>query len=155
LLEAGGSDDLERGLKLLDQSCLKLGSPQGCIMYARALLLHPKTTRAQKKQGVELAGALCLEGEPQSCLMAAAGYVEARGVPRDLERGARFLVFACKGGFAPACDLQKRMPPPLIARLEKEFEKSKAQAIAEAQGSAAPPIPSLKPPGMSLLPSPQ
>lgn len=153
LLEGQGVQrDVTRGLALLRDACEKLASGEGCAMYARALLLGAAGPNEQGK-GVQIAEALCAQGEAQSCLLAAAGYVEARGVPRDLEKGAKLLVFACQGGFAPACELKQRLPAKLIKKAETDLDDTIRQVQAMAASSAAP-SPRALPPQMSFLPDP-
>ncbi len=143
----GQARDEKRGLLLLRDACDKLASVQGCAMLARAGVLAGLGTPEERKRGAELAGALCLQGEASSCIVAAAAHIEGRGVPVDLDRGARFLVFACTGGFEPACQLKRRLPAGLIGKLEAELASSQAAAASAAASAHAPPP---RPPATSL-----
>ena len=131
---AGVKRDLERGLKLLATSCEHLGSPQGCSVYARALVMGADGKQRVAK-GVHLAQAMCARGDPQSCVLAGVGYLEGRGVKRDPERGASFIVVACRAGFKPACKLKQRLPAGVV----KKVEKLAAQAMPSPSAAPLPP----------------
>ncbi len=153
LIEGRGQDrDPKRGLELLRDACEKLSSVQGCAMLARARVLAGLGSPEERKQAAELAGALCLQGEASSCIVAAAAHIEGRGVPRDLDRGARYLVFACTGGFDPACQLKQRLPAGLVKKLETELASNQAALAASAAAAASAPPPRPPPTSLSLLP---
>ena len=134
----GVKRDVDRGLQALARSCEKLRSPQGCGMWARALLMGAGG-KSGMKQGASVADALCSQGDAPSCVLAAVAFLEGRGVDRNEERGARYVLVACDGGYRPACELRKRLPPDLVARLEK-------------QAAATPPPPPAAPAPTGLVP---
>jgi uncharacterized protein len=133
----GIARDRTKGLELIKLSCEQLNAHQGCAMYARALMLGSEGHDGLKK-GVNLAERLCAQAELNSCLLAAAGYIEGRGVERDLERGARFLVVACEAGLEPACKLEKRLPADVVSKVEKQARDAIAQAAAAHSARAVP-----------------
>jgi TPR repeat protein len=108
-------------------------------MYAKALVLGADGKVSMAK-GVKLAEELCVQGEPQSCLLAAGGYIEGRGVKKSMEKGAEILVAACAAGYPPACQLEKQVEkqePDLIKDIKK---KQKARIAAAAAASGVPPV---------------
>jgi TPR repeat protein len=133
----GIARDRTRGLQLIKNSCERMNAHQGCAMYARALMLGSEGHKGLGK-GVNLAETLCAQGELNSCLLAAAGYIEGRGVEKDLERGARFLVVACQAGLEPACKLEKRLPADLVSKVEQQTSEAIAQAAAAHSARAIP-----------------
>jgi uncharacterized protein len=133
----GIARDRPKGLKLIQDSCERMNAPQGCAMYARALLLGAEGNQGLGK-AVKLAESLCAQGDLGSCMLAAAGYVEGRGVEKDLEHGARFLVVACQAGLEQACKLKKRLPADVVEKVEKQASEAIAQAAAAHSARAVP-----------------
>jgi TPR repeat protein len=135
----GVKRDVKKGLKVLAKSCETMRSPQGCAMYARGLVLGAQGKDGMKK-GAQIAEAVCMQGDPMSCVLAGMAYLEGRGVDRDRERGTRFVLVACSAGYEPACKLKQRLPAGMVKKVEEEVSK------ANASGSAAPPTASGAPP---------
>jgi TPR repeat protein len=135
LIEGQGvkKDPLE-GLRALEMSCEKLGSVQGCMFFAQALMRGDDGQLGQGK-GVQIAEGLCAQGIPQPCMLAARGYIEGVGVKRDMKRGAQIIVAACRGKFEPACEIQKRLPPDAVD------EAVKAMPAASAAPATSAPAP--------------
>jgi TPR repeat protein len=138
----GVKKDMQKGLKLLEASCKQMGSLRGCSMYARAMLLGAGG-KDKEKDGVQLAESLCAQGGAQSCLLAGIANIQGRGVKRNLERGASFIVGACQAGFPPACAMQKHLPPAIVKKVKKDaaaaLERMKKEAAkARAGGARAP-----------------
>ncbi|MFO0660697.1 MAG: tetratricopeptide repeat protein [Polyangiaceae bacterium] len=140
----------EEGLKMLAGSCEQLGSGRGCGMYAQVLIMGDGKDNDQIAKGVKIAEQMCANGEAQLCLMAAASYLEGRGVKKDLNRGSQIVVATCAAGMPQACALQQRLPPELVAAANRTLAEAAAQAQAQgmlppgtpipgASGSAAPP----------------
>jgi TPR repeat protein len=71
-------------------------------------------------------------------VVVAVAFLEGRGVDRDEERGARYVLMACDGGYKPACELRKRLPPALVAKIEKEVAASTPPAAPQPPASALP-----------------
>lgn len=133
----GVKRDVAAGLSLLERSCDVLGSLQGCAMHARALVLGAGG-RAAVKDGAERAEQLCQMGEVQSCLIAGVAYGQGTGVKKDIPRAAALVVRACAAGFPPACEVQKRLPKPVVERAVAELKAALGGANSPAPAPTAP-----------------
>jgi TPR repeat protein len=128
----GVAKNHDEGMKLLAGACEQLGSQRGCSMYAQVLVMGEKDNEVIAK-GVKIAEQLCVQGDAQSCILAAASYLEGRGVKKDLAHGTQIVVATCAAGLPQACALQQKLPPDLVAQANVALANAAAQAQAQGQ----------------------